>query len=110
VKVMPFAAIDMPEAVEAGTDYLSIALMVLKYLIPLVIALLFFFVVLRPLVSSLTRPPVRTSRMVVGGEEGEAVESPLRPKEIPLEKQVVEWASNNPHQATGLVKGWIEEK
>jgi flagellar M-ring protein FliF len=110
VKVMPFTGMDTPEVVEASTDYLPIVLTVLKYFIPLVIALLFFFVVLRPLISSLTRPAARTVGRVVVGEEEESIESPLKPREIPLEKQVIEWASNNPQQATGLVKGWIEEK
>ena len=110
VTVMPFERIETGEIGEAPIDYMSILVTVLKYLVPLVIALLFFFIVLRPIVSSLTAaaPGGRAGVTRVVKAAPEEVEA-LQPKEIPMEKQVIEWASQNPQKAAGLVKGWLEE-
>jgi len=106
VKVMPFAEIDKGEVPETGiSDYLPIVYSVLKYFIPLTVALIFYLVILKPIIKSLTRVPARSAQAQPSPEE----QMQLQPKEIPLEKQVIEWASNNPQQAAGLVKGWLEE-
>jgi flagellar M-ring protein FliF len=108
VKVMPFTEIDTGAGEETDTgiaDYLPIVYSVLKYIIPLAVALVFYLVILKPIIRSLTRIPVRQTPAQPSSEE----QIQLQPKEIPLEKQVIEWANNNPQQAAGLVKGWIEE-
>ncbi len=110
VTIMPFqdvAAVDMP-AVEK--DYMPLVLTVVKYLAPAIVALLFFLIVLRPLIKSLSRGIPASAPAAAAGSGAESeLEAPLQVKEIPLEKQVIEWANNNPQQATGLVKGWLEE-
>lgn len=106
VKVMPFAEIDTGEEPETGiNDYLPIVYSVLKYIIPLAVALIFYLIILKPIIKSLTKVPVRQ----VPAQPSQEEQIQLQPKEIPLEKQVVEWANNNPQRAAGLVKGWIEE-
>jgi flagellar M-ring protein FliF len=108
VTVMPFEQIEVGEMPEAETDYMSIVMTVLKYLVPLIVAILFFLIVMKPLIKSLT---TAVPRAPARGPEGGAAEllAPLQPKEIPMEKQVTDWAAGNPQEAAGLVKGWLEE-
>jgi hypothetical protein len=47
----------------------------------------------------------------MAGSEGAAEQvNFMQPKEIPLERQVIEWANKNPQQAADLVKDWVEDK
>ena len=108
VTVMPFEAVETGDDQEAQKDYMPIILTVLKYLAPLLVAMLFFLIVLRPLVRSLTSAiPTKTAR--VSTEGGAEIGEPLQPREIPMEKKVIDWAAKNPQEAAGLVKGWLEE-
>ncbi len=110
VSVMPFELAVIVEEEEVPIDYMAIAMTVLKYIVPLIVALLFFLIVMRPLMKSLTAPvPVRAVSPPGGVEGRGALEEPLQTKQIPMEKQVTDWAANNPQQAAGLVKGWLEE-
>jgi flagellar M-ring protein FliF len=113
VTVMPFREMAMEELPEPETNYMPMVMTVLKYLIPLLVSVLFFLIVLKPLIKAITAPvthatPSHAVRQQ-GGEITGELEDVLRPSEIPLEKQVVEWANTNPQQATGLVKGWLED-
>ncbi len=110
VSVMPFEKVEVAVMEEAPTDYMAIAMTVLKYLVPLIVALLFVFIVLKPLIKSLTAP-VRSvgPSPALAAAQAAQLEEPLKPKEIPMEKQVVDWAAGNPQEAAGLVKGWLEE-
>ncbi|RJQ22414.1 MAG: flagellar M-ring protein FliF [Nitrospiraceae bacterium] len=112
VNVMPFREMEADDAgQEAPREYLPIILSALKYLLPVVVAAFFFLFVVRPLLKSLTALPVRTTASHAGMAEVKAQEeNMLQPKEIPLEKQVIDWANKNPQQAAVLVKGWLEEK
>jgi flagellar M-ring protein FliF len=110
VKVMPFKEVAMVEMPDAETDYMPIVITVLKYLVPLIVAVLFLLIVVRPLIATLSRSVPQTGTRVSVSDEGAALEGALQPKEIPLEKQVVNWADNNPQQAAGLVKSWLEDK
>jgi flagellar M-ring protein FliF len=108
VTVMPFEKIEVGEIEEASTDYMAIVVVILKYLVPLVIAVLFLLIVLKPLIRTLTAPsPAATANIPLPTEA--ALEAPLQTREIPMEKRVIDWAANNPQQAAGLVKGWLEE-
>jgi flagellar M-ring protein FliF len=114
VTVMPFQEIVTEEAGEVERDIMPIVYSVLRYLVPLMVALIFFFIVLRPLIKSLTKPvSVTRSRGVVGVEGGgsvEQLEQPMQPREISMEKQITRWANENPEDATGLVKSWLGER
>lgn len=114
VKVMPFREIETAESGEPPREYLPIILTVLKYLVPAAVALLFFLIVLRPMLKTLSAAPqARTQPSVTAAMAGEAAGqqgNPMQAREIPLERQVIDWANKNPQKAADLVKGWIEEK
>ncbi|MBC8413815.1 MAG: flagellar M-ring protein FliF [Nitrospira sp.] len=109
VTVMPFTPMDIVEMSEPKTDYMAIVFRVLKYLAPIIVALLFFLMVAKPLMQSISKiqPQVTTVAPIAQLDE---TEMPLLPREKPMEKQVIDWAASNPQQAAGLVKGWLEEK
>ncbi|RJR18088.1 MAG: flagellar M-ring protein FliF [Nitrospiraceae bacterium] len=109
VNIMPFNGIETAELPDEGRDYMPIVMSVLKYLVPGIVVLVFFLVVVRPLVASLSRSIPQAAGKVSLSEEQAMLESSLQAKEIPLEKQVIDWANTNPQQAAGLVKGWLEE-
>jgi flagellar M-ring protein FliF len=109
VSVMPFREIDIEAIPEVKKDYMPIVFTVLKYFVPVVVALLFFLFVIRPLIKMITSLPAKAPSSVSFSEGGAEIES-IKPKEIPLEKQVIEWANKNPREAAGLVKSWMEER
>ena len=91
VSVMPFEKVEVPVIEEAPTDYMAIVMPVLKYLVPLILALLFVLMVLRPLIKSLTAPVARAAMSPAMASAAAAqLEEPLRAKEIPMEKQVID--------------------
>lgn len=109
--VMPFREIDTGETVEAGKDYLPLVYTILRYLSPVAVALLFFLFILRPLIRSLSRMSPAPAGVPAAPEAGaEQQAQPAKPKEISVEKQIVEWADKHPEQAAGIVKGWLEER
>jgi flagellar M-ring protein FliF len=112
VKVMPFREIETGDIQEAPKEYMPVILSVMKYLVPLIAALLFFLFVLRPLLKTLSAPSVSAqSAGDVMSSDGTLIPGNLmRTKELPLEKQVIEWANKNPRQASILVKEWLEEE
>ena len=111
LSVMPFKAVEVIEMGEVKTDIMPTVFTILRYLAPVVVALLFFLLVLKPVISVLSKAVPKTAPMaaVAGGAQAR-IEEELRPKEIPIEKQVIEWANKNPEQAAGVVKNWLEEK
>ncbi|MEW6602743.1 MAG: flagellar basal-body MS-ring/collar protein FliF [Nitrospirota bacterium] len=109
VNIMPFNGAETEEMPEESRNYMPIVTTVLKYLVPGIAVLVFFFVVVRPLITSLSKSIPQTTTKVSVSEQQSMLENPLQAKEIPLEKQVIEWANTNPQQAAGLVKGWLEE-
>jgi len=111
VTVMPFTKSDAGVIEEAGTDVMQIVYTVLKYLAPVIVAILFFLFLVKPLINMISKMPSAAQSLAVAGRAASAeLEGPLRPKEIPVEKRVVEWASQNPGEAAGVVKDWVEEK
>jgi flagellar M-ring protein FliF len=111
VKVMPFKEMEAVDVQDVPKEYMPIILNVLKYLVPVAVALLFFLFVIRPLLKSLTAPSFRTQSAVAGTTGETGIEGNfMQQKELPLEKQVIDWANKNPQQAAVLVKGWLEEK
>jgi len=111
LKVMPFAVPEVIEVGEVEKDYLPLILTILKYFVPIVIALMFFLLIVRPLINSLSKVPARRMTRAIAGEEVlTGLEAPAVPQEISLQEQVVDWAGNNSGQAAGMIKGWVEEK
>ncbi len=111
LSVMPFKIVEAVEMGEAETDIMPTVFTILRYLAPIVVALLFFLLILKPLISALSKGAPQPAPMAAVGAGGapQIVEE-LKPKELPIEKQVVEWANKNPEQAAGVVKNWLEEK
>lgn len=110
VTVMPFAAVKMGEVTEAERDIMPVVYTVLKYVVFAIVALLFFLIVVKPLMKSISSGPAALAPTATTVTAAEAeIGEPLQTKEIPMEKQVIDWAAKNPQQATGLVKGWLEE-
>ncbi len=109
VNIMPFKEIESAEMPPAEKEYMPIVITILKYIVPLIVAILFFLFVVKPLITSLSKSIPQSATRVAISEEQARLEAPLHAKEIPLQKQVVDWANTNPQQAAGLVKGWLEE-
>lgn len=113
VKVMPFREMEAENMEAAPKEYLPLILTVLKYFVPVVVTLLVFFLIIRPMLKSLSAPPPAGKQNLGAGMSPGGIAGPdavLQVKEMPLEKQVIDWANKNPNQAAALVKGWIEEK
>ncbi len=106
VTVMPFTKIETGVVEEAEQSIMPLVYTILKYFVPVLVALLFILLVIRPLISIISKTPVPQVRVPGLDETGELME-PLKPKEIPIESQVIEWATQNPDQAAGVVKGWV---
>ena len=109
VNIMPFKEMESAEIPDEGKDYMPIVITILKYLVPGIVVLVFFFIVVRPLITSLSRSIPQTSEKVSISEEQTRLGNHFQVNEIPLQKQVIEWANTNPQQAAGLVKDWMEE-
>ncbi|KPK02069.1 MAG: hypothetical protein AMK71_03520 [Nitrospira bacterium SG8_35_4] len=111
VTVMPFKEIPAENVGEVERDIMPIVFSVLRYAVPLLVALIFFFVILRPMIKSLSKtPPVSQTRMVASPEATAMLEQPVQSKDLTLEKKVVNWANENPQDAAGLVKGWLGDR
>lgn len=107
--VMPFKEIETVQAPAIEKDYFPAVITILKYLVPVLVAFL-FFLLLRPLMTSLSKTIPAEKTALPAPKATDELENPLQPKEIPLEKQVIDWANTNPQQAAGLVKGWLEDR
>lgn len=112
VVVMPFEDVaEMEGPVEEPTEYLPIILTVLKYLAPVVVAILFFLLVLRPLIRTLTATPPREQRGLPPVQQPpKEIEAQAPPKEITTKEKLIEWASKNPQEAAGVIKSWLAEQ
>jgi flagellar M-ring protein FliF len=126
VIVMPFEETLIEEIPEAETNYTPIIITLIKYLVALAIAVLFLLFIAKPLIKSITVPAPQeipqpgTQTPPVQGIEG--LEMPqLEGQEVPglempqeetamNQNNLIEWANNNPQQAAGVVKNWLEEK
>lgn len=111
VTVMPFTKIETGEIIEAKSNYMPLVFTVLKYFVPLVVALLVIFFVIRPLINVITKAPaapVAAQGVEVG--VGVGVGAGGTPAaELTSKSDVVEWAGENPQEAAGVVREWLEE-
>jgi len=110
IAVMPFEGLSSEPLPEVKKEYLPIILTVLKYLVPIIVAMLFFFVILKPLLRTIEPQPVEAPKFPVPQTTVEVGHT--QPKEVENKnkrQEVIEWASKNPEQAAGLLKNWLEE-
>jgi flagellar M-ring protein FliF len=111
VVVMPFEDVaEIEEPVEEPTEYLPIILTVLKYLAPIVVAILFFLMVLKPLIRTLATPSKEQPGLPPAQRFPTEIESQARPKELATKERLIEWASKNPQEAAGVIKSWLTEQ
>jgi flagellar M-ring protein FliF len=112
VRVMniPFETVPQEELPEPEKEYLPMVITVAKYLAPTLAVILFFFIVLRPLMKVLSTPTVVRQVAEVSHQASSGLGGPQEKKALGLKGDVLEWAGNNPRQAADLIKGWMEEK
>lgn len=108
---MPFETMQQEDLPEASKQYLPTIMSAAKYFIPLVVIALFFLLVVRPLIKTLSVPPAsqRLPELALPKTLAE-IEKAMASGEISSQSNVVEWAKKNPDQAANLIKGWIEER
>ncbi|MCL0083352.1 hypothetical protein M1N77_02335, partial [Thermodesulfovibrionales bacterium] len=94
----------------AEVDYVGIAMSLLKYIIPLLIALLLIFFVIRPLIRMLRSPA--KERVMIETEETIPT-APLPTPDITPEKtirdEVLSAAKKDPKHASMILKKWMAE-
>ena len=108
---MAFEVIPQEEIVDAGakSSIMPMVMTGVRILVPLVAVLLLFIMVIRPLMKAVTeRSPF--SENVAFPQSVGSLEKAMSAAEGSPQTQLNEWAKKNPHEATNLVKGWLEEK
>lgn len=106
---MPFEIMPEEELPPPKREVVPLVMGVLKYLVPLLMMVLFFLLVMRPLIKVLTPEAPRTERPstplhIVKAETERASEK----QEKPLKDRIAEWAHQNPEEAANLIKSWLE--
>jgi flagellar M-ring protein FliF len=110
VIVMPFEEDMIEEIPEAETNYMPIIITVLKYLVVLVVAVLFFLFIAKPLIKSVTATAPQEVPQPVAQKPFAQETEVQRPQQIGMDQHnLIEWANKNPEQAAGVVKNWLEE-
>lgn len=119
---MPFEVAVIEELPEEKADYVALGARVAKSIAPVLAVLLFFLVVLRPLLKMLSTPSeVAPAGVFARRALGESGEVPALPgaagalpmletaKPVGVKGQVHQWADQNPKEAADLLRGWMEE-
>ena len=102
-------------------DYAALGMQSLKYLAPFIVVVLFFLMVLRPIMRALTG-----EREPEGGAQIRALAAAHAQQSLSLEPilpelesdtktrgvkgQVLDWVEKNPKKTADLIRGWLEEK
>jgi len=109
VKVINMAFNAQPEPVETQqADYTKYIIPAARYGTILILSVLVFLFLIRPLIAYLRQqsvPPASSTSQALTPE----LEGTPAPKEIPRD-EIVEWARNNPQQAATLIKKWTGGK
>ncbi len=92
--------------VSTGALILGYAGSALRYLIPIIVAILVIFLVVRPALQALRSAPRPTG--VAGALQGEEVAGTLAPG-ANLREQVIEMVKQNPRQAAMILREWLQE-
>lgn len=120
---MPFE-VAVEEMPEEKRDYVALAMSALKYLAPFIVVVLFFLLVIRPVIRLLSpretaeslRISERTQALAGAGGRSLSGEPPLPELETEsaritgVKGQVLDWVEKNPKKAADLVRGWLEDK
>jgi flagellar M-ring protein FliF len=109
---MPFEVVPQEEIAEAGTTaskVMPLATSGARLLVPLVAVILLFFIVIKPLMKTLTARPPAQQPLVLPQTVG-ALERSRDAIESSPQVLLNDWAKKNPQDATNLVKGWLEDK
>ncbi|MBF0537679.1 MAG: flagellar M-ring protein FliF [Nitrospirae bacterium] len=128
---MQFEPESKEEILPPPRDYLADGILIAKYLAPLVVALLFLLFVVRPIIKTLTTPPVPPKVATLPYPKTVAeLEREMKKKELdakteewnislppsedmPIKKQMNEWSQwvmSNPASAAQIIKDWIENE
>lgn len=115
VKVMnmPFETApheEISETGQAAPPIMPSVMTSLRYLVPVGALIIVFLLVVKPLMRVLTAPPSIADRRVELPQSVGQLERVIEQKEITARDQLTDWAKKNPKEATGLVKGWLEER
>ncbi|NOZ25422.1 MAG: flagellar M-ring protein FliF [Nitrospirae bacterium] len=100
----PAEAVEMPESM----DYTQYVIPAAKYGTILIISVLVFLFLVRPLIAYLKQQPSPAASPVRQAPAPE-LEGREAPQKIAYD-EVIEWARNNPKQAATLIKKWTEGK
>ncbi|MEW6569725.1 MAG: flagellar basal-body MS-ring/collar protein FliF [Nitrospirota bacterium] len=108
VSNMPFETVPQEELSESKREIIPLVITGAKYLVPVLVLILLFFFVIKPLVKALTSSPLQQPHLSLPKTVAE-IEKTL---EIPGKQgmDIIEWTKTNPKEATNLIKGWLEER
>jgi flagellar M-ring protein FliF len=113
---MPFESVPQEALGDAPRSYMPVIMAAAKYAVPVIALALFFLFVVKPLMKTVTaaQPALRTAAgELVFPQTVAELEKQVDSKALPppdSKQEVIEWSKNNPEQAAGLVKAWIEER
>lgn len=102
---MPFEVIPQEEMPAPKKDILAMVMSAAKYAVPAIGVILLFLFVIKPLMQTVTTPPVLQLPRTVS-----ELEETMEMAGKPAKSEVVDWAKKNPKEAANLVKGWLEKE
>lgn len=102
---MPFEVIPQEEMPAPKKDILAIVMSAAKYAVPAIGVILLFLFVIRPLMQTVTTPPMLHLPRTVS-----EIEETMEMAGKPAKSEVVDWAKKNPKEAANIVKGWLEKE
>ena len=108
---MPFKIENEELPAPQGRNYSKYIIPAARYGTILILSILAFFFIIRPLLSYLKAQPKRmptteTTQTAVAAQELEGAKAVKR---LPPADEVVEWARNNPQVAANIIRKWMEE-
>ncbi len=110
---MPFEVAAQEEIVETkdtAATLVPVVAMGGKYIVPLIAVLLLFLFVVKPLMRTVTAPPALPPQALALPKTVAELERAALQQEKPAQERLLEWARQNPKDATNMIKGWLEEK
>jgi flagellar M-ring protein FliF len=104
---MPFEVQGGEPVSEGVIEFMPAVLAGLKQSIPILVIILLFLIVVRPLVKAFT---THVFEQPLSPPDASQIAAPQQSREIEHKQSVVDWAGNNPERAADLVRTWIGEK